>query len=253
MTDFKKKYLKYKLKYVNLSIKNIRHTQIGANDNVRILLHGTSSAGKSAISEYFKKDGYMHVSNDDYGRDGAIKFNETLPNEYITRADLFEKGSRGVREYMYDQSKHNSKVVYDDIDQYILLFDPDVYTVIIHAPLDDLVRNIIARKKTSPRGMNVFRQFAKLYTVSDNDHNIENISKVNRAEFIRSLKDNFKSEFDNEENLIEFANKIFSDLGITDDMTHWVGLRSIYKYDLIINTQNKNPKDIYEEILNKFK
>lgn len=224
--------------------------QSGGKNPNKIFLFGTSSAGKTTISKWFIANGYTHISNDEYGPVGAIEFSKSLPNEYISREDLFEQGSTGVGKYMYEQSKNIPKVVYDDIGQYILKFDNDIYTVVIHAPLDDLVRNILSRKYTSPRGLNVYRQFAKLYTVATGD--IVKISKVNKNDFIQALKDNFKSEFNSEQDLMKFANDIFSQLGIEDNETHWVGLRPKYTYDLIINTHGNSAEQIYQEIMASF-
>jgi dephospho-CoA kinase len=241
MEDSYIKYIKYKKKYLRT-----RLMQLGGAANI-ILLDGTSSSGKTTISELYKQQGYEHIQFDDYHQKGRISVLKTLPNEYISQDALKKITLHEIHRLMFEESKKYDKVIFDDIVQDILdFFDrKKVYVIVVYTSLNDLINNMIARKSTSPRGLFVFSQYAKRYVKLDSEKG--SLDTINRKNFIENLKQ-LKSEFESESKLIEFATKIFSDMGIYDDYDYNIGLRETYQADYIVNTHGKSPDKIYEEI-----
>lgn len=74
------------------------------------------------------------------------------------------------------------------------------------------------------------------------------IDKINRKSFIENLKKYLKYEFASENELIEFADNIFSEMHIIDDDDHYIKLRDEYQHDYILKTSSKNPQELYNEL-----
>lgn len=79
MIDYYIKYLKYKIKYLELKSNNINMIGGGKN-NKFILVDGTSSAGKSTICKYFSKKNFLCFQIDNYFNDKRIKFDNIFKN-----------------------------------------------------------------------------------------------------------------------------------------------------------------------------
>ena len=56
--------------------------------------------------------------------------------------------------------------------------------------------------------------------------------------------------FDSAEDLISFADEVFSKMGINDDGDHKVELRDEFEHDYILNTKGKNIDEIFTELKN---
>jgi len=242
-TKFEYKYKKYKQKYIQLGNK-----QYGGVANM-ILLDGTSSSGKTSISKFYETIGYTHIPVDNFTKQARniVQSELLLENEYITGKDKWDKINNKYRELMADEAQKHKKVIFDDIDQTILNFidRSKLYIIVVYTTLSDLIRNIKARELTDPRGTKGIVQYARKYIKTDNKDN--SLDSVNRQEFIMMLKE-MKYEFESEQNLIEFANKIFKDMDIEDDDDHYIMLRDTFKYDYIIKTTNKTKEEIFEEL-----
>jgi len=223
--------------------------QKGGGKNI-ILLDGTSTAGKSTISKYLIKDGYVHICNDDYGPIAYRKLMSELPNEYISEEKMNKLIRDAVYDYMINESKKHDKVVFDDVLQDILDYTDrnKIYIVVVYTSIDDLARNIANRNKKgeSIRHKRHFHQFTKRYIESESKN--DSIDKINRKSFIENLKKYLKYEFASENELIEFANNIFGEMNIIDDDDHYIKLRDEYQHDYILKTSSKNPEELYNEL-----
>ena len=124
----------------------------------------------------------------------------------------------------------------------------NIYIVIVYASLDRLVKNILSRKTTDPRGIFVFTQYAKRYIKTDSSK--DGLDIINRIEFIEQLK-KIKYEFESENALVEFAKIIFSRMEIGDDNDHYIKLRDTFQFDYILNTKDKTPIELYQELKEK--
>ena len=213
-----------------------------------ILFDGTSSSGKTTISNYLKKDGYHHISFDDFAREGFIKFMTEIPNEYTSRAKREELRKLTQRKVMYEESLKHEKVVFDDISQIILNFIPkeEIYIIVVYASPTALIRNILSRRATDPRGPSILMdQFAKRY-VKTNDPG-KSIDIINRNKLIEDLR-SIKFEFESDEELIKYAHDVFSKMNIFDGDDHPITLREEYYYDYILNSSNNNLDLLFEEL-----
>jgi len=237
---YKAKYNKYKSKYLQLKNK-LMSFQI-ASDKKHILLDGTSSSGKSTISKFFVDDGYFYISFDNYAEAGHIEFLKTVGNNY-------DDGKLNyTRKLMFEEAQKHKLVIYDDINQKINSFykkRSDLFIIIVYASLSQLVDNMHSRRFASHRGLFVFDQYSSRYIVTDaNDF----IDKISKPTFINKLKEKIKYEFDSEEDLIKFANKIFQQIGINDDKEHGIKLKESFECDYLVKTDGREPKDIFIEL-----
>ena len=223
------------------------------NSNTKniILLDGTSSSGKTSIGKFYEKDGYKLIAVDDFPFEMVQKLvYEELSDEYIGPEKIQKLISKKHRELMITESKKYDKIIFDDINQHILnqCERKNIYIVIVYASLDRLVKNILSRKTTDPRGIFVFTQYAKRYIKTDSSK--DGLDIINRIEFIEQLK-KIKYEFESENALVEFAKIIFSRMEIDDDNDHYIKLRDTFQFDYILNTKDKTPIELYQELKEK--
>jgi hypothetical protein len=242
---YENKYYKYKLKYLKQKSKL---NQIGGSAPTHILLDGTSSSGKTVISNCFVKHGYKHISNDDYGEIAYAAFISSLPNEYISKDLEKEKGMAFISKYLIRESKKYDSVVFDHVNQSLVehIGRNNIYIIVVYTSVEELVRNIYNRRSTEPRKQFVFTQFSDRYIATDNVS--ESVDSVNRKKFIESLKSKLKYLFESEEALITFATDTFKKMNIDDDKTHYIKLRDAYQYDYILKTHKKKPSELCDEL-----
>jgi len=241
------KYSKYKSKYINLKMK-----QVGGYKQ-HILLFGVSSSGKSTISKYFVNHGYVHIGMDDSESVAQKNFYKLLDtNQYYANKKFKEMYIANHNEVMHDMSKNHTYVIYDVIDIQVSNFyknPSDIFIILVYASLSRLADNIYSRRIDDPRGLFVFDQFANLFVRADpSDSNI--IDYIDKNNFIEKLKSKLKYLFESEDDLINFATKTFLAMDIPDDNGYPIKLRNTFKYDYLINTSDKTPDQIFEQLKN---
>ena len=190
MTDNFNKYLKYKMKY--LEIKNSDITGGGKN-NKFILVDGTSSSGKSTICKYFTKKNFACFQIDNYWKDKRINYSnlfKKIKNNYGETAKIYNY--EPVKYMINDAIKANKNILFDHISQdeiinYMNTKKHDLYIIVIFTNLDNLARNIESRRKSGDRrGIFVFNQFSERYVRCENDDD-KKIEKINRKDFTNTL------------------------------------------------------------------
>jgi hypothetical protein len=252
-SDYQNKYIKYKKKY--LQIKNNKSGGSGEKHPM-ILVDGTSSSGKTTICEYFTKLNYKCFQIDNYWNDPRINFVElfkNIPNKYGEADKIYE--TIPVKFMVEDALESRQNFLLDHIDQkeIINLFkekniDDKLFIINVFTNLTDMARNLESRRKSGDRrGVFAFNQFAKRY-IETNQDDESRIEKVNRKKFIQVLRCNFKYEFANKDKLVEFANDLFSNMNITDDLDHWIKLRPEIRCDYLLVTTSKNKNQIFDEL-----
>ena len=215
---------------------------------MRILITGTSSSGKTSITKTFPRK-YKKIHVDDYWDKAYTKTYSKLKNDYYDQDELDKDHYKEVRKMMKKDSKGYDNVIFDDVDITILNYLPkDTKKVLIYAGFKDLTRNLIRRRKKEPRKNFIYEQFAEWFEVTDDVD--EAIDIVNIRDFIKQLK-KVKWNFGSERELRDFAKMIFLMMGIDDRKNHYIKLRNDI-YDVIINTEGKNPKEIYYDIKETF-
>ena len=215
---------------------------------MRILITGTSSSGKTSITKTFPRK-YKKIHVDDYWDKAYTKTYSKLKNDYYDQDELDKDHYKEVRKMMKKDSKGYDNVIFDDVDITILNYLPkDTKKVLIYAGFKDLTRNLIRRRKKEPRKNFIYEQFAEWFEVTDDVD--EAIDIINIRDFIKQLK-KVKWNFGSERELRDFAKMIFLMMGIDDRKNHYIKLRNDI-YDVIINTEGKNPKEIYYDIKETF-
>jgi len=211
---------------------------------MRILITGTSSSGKTSVSKMFPKK-YKKIHVDDYWDKAYTKTYSKLKNDYYDQDELERKHYKEVRKVMKNDAKGHDNVIFDDVDITILNYLPkDTRKVLIYAGLKDLTRNLIRRRKNEPRKNFIYEQFAEWFEVTEDQD--EAIDKINLKEFTDLLK-KVKWNFGSEKELKKFAKETFQMMGINDRKKHYIKIRNNI-YDIIVDTEGKNPKEIYKEI-----
>ena len=223
---------------------------------MRIILNGTSSSGKTSIIKLLPNN-VKKISMDGFFDkiycDRDIKPLESLyKNKYYTKKQTDRLFKYYLWKYYKSETKNSKNFIIDLVeveDQLSLkkyLSINNIKNVLLYTNLDNLIRNIDKRRNYEPRGLFVFEQFTKIYTSTDNE--IEAIDVICLKNFIKNLK-NIKYLFSNEKELITFAKKIFKKLNIKYlQMNKNYYIKSIFKYDIILNSTNKTPKKLVKEL-----
>ncbi len=216
---------------------------------MHILITGTSSSGKTSVAKQFNNR-YKKIFVDDYGEKAYIKTFSQLRNNFYKQCDIQKLHYLQTRKMMGVDAKKYKNVIIDDFEPTVLKYLPkDTKRVLLYTSLKDLTRNIIRRRKTDPREKNVYEQFAQNYIKTNNKD--ESIDKINIKDFYKLLN-KVKWNFESEKELKLFAKDIFMEMGINDSNDHYITNRHKI-YDFIINSKNKKPNDIKNDILYQLK
>lgn len=226
--------------------------------NKFILLDGTSSAGKSTIGKYFSSKKYLHFQIDSYFNDTRIDYNKLfkkIKNNYseTNKIHLYEP----TKLMVCDAIDTNKNILFDHVYQKEIIdimkkkkLSKNLFIINVFANINDLARNIESRRKDGDnRGVFVFSQFSNRYIKCKNN-DVKKIETVNRKKFKHLLLKNFKYEFKNEDELIDFSNNVFDEMNISDDKDHFIKLRDEYICDYLLITTNKTKDDIFNELKN---
>jgi adenylate kinase family enzyme len=218
---------------------------------MNIILDGVSSSGKTSIAKLFPKK-YKYFSGDDFTRSKndkiRIAFSKQLikGNNYLTVDEFNTMYSKLIYKTMSTEIKKHTTTVIDVITPDIYKLLSKTRVILIYTTLDDLMRNLISRELTSPRGSFIFNQYAKKFVKANKDDKyIDIVSKPKFIKILQKTKYNFTSEDD----LRSFAVDIFKQMSITDDKEHKIKIRNDV-YDLVITTKDKTPKKLVNEIFN---
>ena len=219
---------------------------------MKIILDGTSSAGKSSIVKVFSNN-YTKIALDDL-ENNKEHFNKKIKNRYYTENEADEIFFDIMNKRLSERAKNKKNFIidivnprgYPTIQKYL---PKDTIKILIYTDLQDLVRNMNSRRFTEARGKYVFRQFSSYYIKTTNKDNA--IDQIKLSDFIKALK-NIKYEFESEKDLKSFAKDIFKSMNINDNKVNYITSR--YEgFDIIIKTKNKKPKDLKDMILDSQK
>jgi hypothetical protein len=166
--------------------------------NKCILIDGTSSAGKTYMSEGLIDKGWVIIGSDDFAGESELKipFDHSVAGYDKEAGEEFHKkmseeregklGERGAtnvgfpghpkneefkksgvedprvwymyQDYLYGRGK-DKNVIFDDISDGVLKFIPDCDYILLYTPLEQLKTNVIDRsKKNDKRGEWVFSE-----------------------------------------------------------------------------------------------
>lgn len=223
-----------------------------------ILIYGTSSSGKSTICHYLNTRGYKCIEGDEF-LDQAEKLKEiyfkTIPNKFMSQEKRDSIWDKMLSKAIVDSIKPKEKVVIDYIYSPILFEElfkkygrKNIYIIEVYTDINTVGQNLERRRKEGDVGnaQAVFSQFAELYYKSEQKQ--FTLGTVNRKEFIEMLKKSFRYEFENEQEIQDFAIDIFVRMGIGDNKDHYIGLRNEFPIDLIFDVSSKTKRQIYKSL-----
>ena len=214
---------------------------------MKIVLEGTSSAGKSSIVKKFPNT-FTKIAMDDLENNREELFKK-LKNRYYTTEESDNIFVDIMDKRLSSKVKNKKKFIIDAVNMKgyptILKYLPkDTINILVYTNLDNLIRNIEARKTYDSRGLYVFNQFTAYYEKSNDKKGVD---IVNVNDFIKSLK-KIKYFFENEKDLISFAKDTFKKLGINDNKNYYI-VPKYKKFHVIINTKDKSPTELKNIIL----
>ena len=218
---------------------------------MHILLLGTSSVGKSSILKKFGELGYITVSCDNSKYSKSISPNLDTNRYYTEKEKIFI--NIVLREY--EDGKHHTHTVYDDVDNEIVdcykANNQSLFIVLLYASPQQLIDNMFSRRLYDKRSkddlMKFYTQFYT-YCVNKDDKIIDYINKQTIRE---KLKEKVKYWFNSGEQLYQFVDDFFIKLNIinsNDDDNYPICLLEKYNYDLFINIQGKTIDEVFQEI-----
>lgn len=150
------------------------------------------------------------------------------------------KGVDSRNWYMAQEYKHGGwkKVIFDDIDDGILQYVPNVKHVLLHAPIEILLQNIQARKSKDPRKIDmVLNQYLEKYeaTPSKPDENVGDPNTPLTKEGLTKLLSQHTTDQ-------EYIDEFIKELGITGDGTYYIKAKNIDPNKTIIVNVDKESR-----------
>jgi broad-specificity NMP kinase len=217
---------------------------------MHLILLGTSSVGKSSISQYFKDIGYVHISCDDY-------INIISTNVEKKFYDSHEEQIRDRNEPMYQRGLQEKTpyILYDDITMDVCNFyenrndySPNsLYKILLYPSITRIVNNVYSRRFSQKRTWDLFDQYPNFYTLAKDDDSV--IDVINKQEFIQLLKDKLQYLFTSEQDLLEKVNTFFISLGANEqDEVLSLTIRKDINPHLFIKIEDQTPYEIFEQI-----
>jgi dephospho-CoA kinase len=246
------KGIKYKINYIQNGGSSTKK-----EENNYILLDGTSSSGKSTICNFFSTKGFKCIKGDEL-LEGPAYYSfygqeyKKIPNEYVTEEFKKNIGKNISGKYFLENAIKNDKTIIDWVVPQGIINNfqerkISLYVILVYAGLSTLARNMVSRKaENDPRRTFVFRQFSERYIKTTDKEKI--IDTINRKTLKKILLDNFKMEFTGEKDLTDFCNKTFKTMNIEDDEDNGIKVRDEFKYNYLLNTNDKSKVDIIQEL-----
>ena len=247
-----------KTKKVKLNKSKLKKTKKVVR-NLKIMLEGTSSSGKSSIlksfPKHFKKYSVdeLHCERECYGKDETYK---GVENKYYTDYEINKMHFNYIINKIIKKLKKSNNWVYDYVSNGKKPLDhknlpDDRKNVLVYTNFKDLVSNMRKRLEYDPRERAVFLQFSNYYIKTNNKK--EAIDQINLEKFILELK-KIKFLFSNEKDIYTFSKNIFKKMGITysffSNHSENYYIKPRYNnYDLIVKTKNKTPEQCKDYIL----
>jgi len=241
-----------------------------------VLIDGTSSAGKSKTAEilkavpFYKSDDpnrWVQIDSDMFGGIGGQerRFKWDPPSiqgwakdfEYGINSGLYRKDGKDVPEnpvedeyiegtdprnwYMAQEYKYGGwkKIIFDDIDDGILKYVPNVKHVLLHAPIPILLSNIKAREEEDPRDIDeVLNQYLEKYeaTTSKPSKNIGDPDTVLTKSGLEELLSQYTTD---QKYIDDFIKK----LGITGNGNYYIKARNIDPNKTVLVNVDQKSRD----------
>lgn len=142
--------------------------------------------------------------------------------------------------YMAQEYKHGGwkKVIFDDIDDGILKYVPNVKHVLLHAPIPILLSNIIERPKKDARSIDmVLDQYLEKYEATTSKPS-EDVGDPNTV-LTKSGLEELLSQYTTDQ---EYINKFIKELGIIGDGIYYIKAKNIDPNKTIVVNVDKDSR-----------
>ena len=233
-----------------------------------IFIDGTSTSGKSYICKTLDNlypNKYISVAGDDYNKEFKEEYKKYYTSlektKFITKKEKQKVQDEIMCQIIFrkciEKQKETGKTILIDwvltqpLERIFRENNVPLYIINIYTPVEKLIDNMIKRRSEfDTRGLFVFSQFSDRYKKSGADlpeksgadvwKKYKKVIKI--SEFIDKLKSNLCFEFDNEDELIKFSEKLYLNLGFSKDEFDkeylYISLREDI-CDLFIDTNEK--------------
>ncbi len=251
-----------------------------------IFLNGTSSAGKSSITRELQSilgRSFVVVSTDTFLMDALVE--EAYSRGLLKRSDPKPRTAKEIKKLINALPKKQASVMYGDFKQiviannhamyahvahlacqgwhviidHVMTFDDDikdclqtlgafdVFFVLAHCPLGELVRRVYQRNSSQDKAEkrtldSVLGHYAQVHCPGSKDDFLEIISYEQMSYYI----DLVRSSFPTVKLFSEFKEFVIRYLEL--DQCKYVYLCPSLAYDYVINTGNKNPHTCAQSI-----
>ena len=216
---------------------------------MHILLLGTSSVGKSTLSQYFKEIGYTHISCDNYG---YKMLHYTNLNQYYSgdeRMSLFYDEQM----YLDGMKESNPFILYDCINYELCNLykknNQSLFTVLLYASPIKLIDNIYKRRTKERRGWSALLLYTDLFEITQNY--TLSIDKINKNEFKHKLQEKLMFLFRSELHLNDCVKQFFIKLGDLENSNQnefYIKPRNVVSYNIIVDVKNYSPQQVFKII-----
>ena len=222
---------------------------------MKIVLCGTSSAGKTSVMRSFPRK-YKKVSFDDIIDDDNTdaKINSNLQNKFYSVREKTKHREKKLNAIITKKAMGTHSVI-DIVGGMVAIqmrsFLPkSTKYVLVYTGIEQLARNLKTRKSKDPRFIKyVMQDYAKIYTKARPEQT--EIDTISYAKVVRCLN-KFKSEFTSNADLEAFAVSILKKMDIHDKKSHNIVPHNPSEYDLIMITKGMTVEKVRDRILNIF-
>lgn len=216
----------------------------------KIYLIGTSSAGKTSLTNEFPAD-FERIRIDDYYDQYYNECRKTvmkrLKNAYLGPSALEQEIWKEFDKIFFKKIQSAKKAVIDDVSLNSLdaIHNRKKRRVyLIYAPFKDMVRNIQSRKISDPRDLRAFEHLTYFYRATCDSKKA--IDVIRRPQILKEFE-TIRWLFDSESHMRNFVIDICQKMGIVSDEPYMI--KPIHNvYDKIINTKGKSPSAIVSEL-----
>jgi hypothetical protein len=143
--------------------------------------------------------------------------------------------------YMAQEYKHGGwkKVIFDDIDDGILKYVPNVKHVLLHAPIPILLSNITAREEEDPRAIDeVLNQYLEKYEATTSKPS-EDVGDPNNVLTKNGLEELLSQHTTDQKYIDDFIKK----LGITGNSNYYIKARNIDPNKTVLINVDQESRD----------
>lgn len=222
---------------------------------MKVVLCGTSSAGKTSVMRSFSRS-YKKVSFDDIIDDESTdaKINSKLENKFYSAKEKTKHREKMLNDILMKKTS-GAHFVIDIVGGMVAtqmrsFLPKSTKYVLVYTGIDQLARNLKTRKSKDPRFIkHVMQDYAKIYERAIQGET--GIDTISYAKVVRCLNE-FKSEFTSKADLEAFAVSTLKKMNIHDKKLHDIVPHNRNEYDLIMITKGMAIEKVRDSILKNF-